>query len=352
MKIRFIRLSAKITVFVVLCSVLFFRCKPETGMKIPKDIETVETEYIRFDHLVQEMDTNDILNSFRSLDSLHPIMTQLYFKRLVPLIRPGEVLEISPDVVKGFARAPLTQKFYHDIDSVYGDLSVLKNEMNQALSYYHFYFPSRDIPDVYTVMTECAYFPFIFSDEEEKDALGLSLELFLGSEYPYQRFAQQSPVFSNYNIHTLTPDHLVKKSMEVLLSDMIKSPRSDKLLNLMIDAGCRQFLIKQLMPWKEDHIMFDYSEKEMQWCIENEAQIWKYLASEGILYTAKDAMKYINPAPHTRGMSKDSPGRVVVWIGYRIVEEYVKRNDIVDLELLLNLPDAQTVLEEARYRPR
>jgi uncharacterized protein YjaZ len=62
--------------------------------------------------------------------------------------------------------------------------------------------------------------------------------------------------------------------------------------------------------------------------------------------------KYTQPAPFTNGLSQEqSPGRIGVFIGWRIVSEYMQRNVQVTLHELMNETDAQKILQHSGYRP-
>ena len=61
-------------------------------------------------------------------------------------------------------------------------------------------------------------------------------------------------------------------------------------------------------------------------------------------------VKYLNDAPFTSGMPSDSPGRTVVWTGFRIVEKYMKKTG-ASLEELMQEQDYHKILRVAGYRP-
>ena len=69
-------------------------------------------------------------------------------------------------------------------------------------------------------------------------------------------------------------------------------------------------------------------------------------STEGILIT-----KYLNDAPFTSYFSQESPGRCGVFIGWRIIESYMKNNPKVSLQELMNNTDYKTILEQSVYNP-
>jgi hypothetical protein len=60
----------------------------------------------------------------------------------------------------------------------------------------------------------------------------------------------------------------------------------------------------------------------------------------------------IDEAPFTSYFSNESPGRASIWLGFRIVESYMKNNKNVALSGLMGNTDVQTIMEKARYNPQ
>ena len=60
---------------------------------------------------------------------------------------------------------------------------------------------------------------------------------------------------------------------------------------------------------------------------------------------------YLNDGPFTAEVSQDAPGRLGVWLGWRIVESYMEHNEEVSLQELLAEGDAQKILELSFYKP-
>ena len=59
----------------------------------------------------------------------------------------------------------------------------------------------------------------------------------------------------------------------------------------------------------------------------------------------------MNDGPFTAEITQDSPGRLGLWVGWRIVESYMRNNKGVTLHELINENDAQKILEQSFYKP-
>jgi uncharacterized protein YjaZ len=60
---------------------------------------------------------------------------------------------------------------------------------------------------------------------------------------------------------------------------------------------------------------------------------------------------YLNDGPFTAEISQESPGRLGLWVGWRIVDSYMTHNKDVTLIELMGESDAQKILEQSYYKP-
>jgi hypothetical protein len=71
------------------------------------------------------------------------------------------------------------------------------------------------------------------------------------------------------------------------------------------------------------------------------------------LYTSdsKQIMNFIPDAPFTKGMAKESPGRIGWWVGWQVIRKYMEKNPSVSFPQLLQITDAQAILNKSGYKP-
>jgi hypothetical protein len=50
-------------------------------------------------------------------------------------------------------------------------------------------------------------------------------------------------------------------------------------------------------------------------------------------------------------MPKEAPGRTANWIGFQMVNSYMKRYPETTFEELIELQDAQALMDQSRYKP-
>lgn len=98
-----------------------------------------------------------------------------------------------------------------------------------------------------------------------------------------------------------------------------------------------------------------YDSSQLSWAESHEADIWNRIVATKMLFdvSATTAERLVSPSPVCMLISPDAPGRVGRYVGYRIVESYMKHHPQVTLAELLS-PDfymSGSVLSDAAYAP-
>lgn len=99
-----------------------------------------------------------------------------------------------------------------------------------------------------------------------------------------------------------------------------------------------------------------YSPDQQEWVRENEPRIWKKLSDENMFFTtdSRIASLLVDASPGTKIINMAAPGRLGVYIGYKIVEAYKDRNPGTSIYRTLS-PEfytSDTLLPDAGYSPR
>jgi len=336
---------------------------------VRKDVPNVshlkpEVKTIRFEQELFAIDTNNVVSQLQALEVKYPAFFDLYFTYIVPLKNqapaiPASAKEEKPigefyDQVGDFLKAPAIRKLKDTIDIVFGDFRQMEEQFYEGFQYYKHHFPERNIPNIYTLLSEYAFQKFVFEDSNKKDGLGIGLDFFLGSNYPYQELNPSNSAFSTYLTRSFNKDHLVKRGFEAIIDDMADRPKGNRLLDLMIHNGKQLYILDQLIPYTPDTIKLEYTPTQVKWIKENEYNIWAYLIDKELLYSTnmREIQKLVNPSPHSPGMPPEAPGRTANWVGWQIVKNYMKRNPNTSLSTLLALEDSQKILDKAKYKPR
>jgi hypothetical protein len=113
------------------------------------------------------------------------------------------------------------------------------------------------------------------------------------------------------------------------------------------------YFTKRMIPDIQDTVLFGFTGRQLEFCRENEGPVWEYLISRDMLFSTDGFLirKFTGEAPFTSYFTEESPGRAVVWTGFRIIERYMRNNPSVTLADMMSMTDCQAILSGAKYNP-
>jgi hypothetical protein len=326
-------------------------------VKVPvPDVSSINIDFNidRYESQLKEIDTSNIEKSFSLLQKELPGFTDLYFQSIVPLNRDqydelfyADLTSLLKDKRFRFLIDTVQQLYPRFEETVGMDLEI-------AFKTYKYYFPKFEAPEVYTLVSEYAYQMFLFEVEPGVEGLGIGLDMFLGSSFPYHKIAPGVPTFSEYLTRSFSREYIVRKAITTLLDDRWPPERNRTLLDFMISNGKKLYVLNHILPETPDSILIEYTGEQLKWVKDNELSIWSFLFGEELFYETNmmKINKYINPSPNSPGMPPAAPGRTGNYIGWQIIKSYMELYPETTLGELIGLPDAQKIMELAKYRPK
>jgi len=231
-----------------------------------------------------------------------------------------------------------------DVEKVYNDHSKIEKELNTAFNYYSYYFPNKEVPRVLFHISG-----FNQAIVTTDGFLSASIDQYLGSDYQ-----MYSGIAYGYELPFMTPYQLPIDMMKGwLMASFPESLSGDRLLDDMLYQGKLIYLLKVFFPDSPECRLLAYTEKQYEWCERYEKEVWGYIMENRELFSTdwKVHTKYISPAPFTTGLSQESPGRIGVYIGYKIVKSFIDSNPDATLQGLMEFADSQLFLQKAVYKP-
>ncbi len=337
-------------VLVVLLSLLMVNCTSK-GKNIP-DVSNIEVpvNIFRFEKDLFELDTNNFETALNVLNEKHGEFSELYFGELLGAFDSIQAPLGPMPYIMGFVKDARLRKLHDTCQIVFKDFEPVEKEFEQAFKFYKYYFPEKPTPQVTTYLSEYHLQSFIYGE----DKLAVGVDFFLGEDYPYRLYNQGNPNFSNYLTRSFNKDHLVLKTMEVLVEDIVGKPGNVRLLEFMIESGKKRYILDLLMPHAPDSVVFNQSGIHMDWLEANESQMWAFFVGQEMLYETniKTFAKYVNPSPSSPGMPPESPGNTATFMGYKIVSSFMERNPNATLEEMIALKDGQAFLNKSKYKPK
>lgn len=235
-------------------------------------------------------------------------------------------------------------QIYKDCQNTFQDISPIEEQLTWSFHRLHYFFPNIQIPKVY--MHIAGFGESIIS---APGMLSASIDKYLGQNYNLYK-----NLFRPYQSQRMYPEKLASDYVigwvrsefteEVLMNN-------DRLLDYMIYEGKILYLVKVLMPEESMENLSGFTSNQLNWCLSNEKQMWETITKQQHLYSrdVKVIAKYIRESPHTAFFPQESPGRAATWIGYRIIEAYMEKNQKVSIQDLMYKAKAQDILKDSGY---
>ena len=331
----------KKSIFIILAVVL---CACQGGKKyFPKDMERIEVEVVRFDSAQLAMQSDSVRHGIEQLYADYEEFMPMFVEGILRLPTEDTAYlcemygSFLSDTMMGFAQTnALVQERYANIDS-------LEKSLNTAFTRLHCLYPTWEIPKVYLFVSG-----FNSSVIYYDNIMGVGVDMYLGSDYPYY-----NQVVYDYQKTTMRKECVVVDIMKMYLAyNIAYNSKTNRLLDQMIFRGKQLFLLSQLLPDKSDRDIIGYTKEQWEWCEYYEQAIWNRIMEKRDLFKTDPTIlsSYINDGPFTIEVTQDSPGRLGQWVGWRIVESYMRNNEVSILQLL-DESNAQTILEQSLYKP-
>lgn len=338
MKIRFITILYLVLFIAVITSCKKNHYKVNTSsIKVKIEIKRLETELFN-------LNPDEILAKV-------PAIKQEY-KAFLPLfsyvINTGNETSFG-DLLVRFCTDRQNNDVYAMTMKVYPDVKKIEEQLKEAFRHYIWYFPGRNVPSVYTCITG-----FNNSIITGDSVLGIGLDRYLGADCEYYpRLEIYKYIAARMTPENIVPDCMFGWGASEWDFSTLKYP-ADNVMAEMIHNGKLKYFEKCMLPETSDELIFGFTADQVNFCRNNESQMWQYLVENNLLFNSDQftIRKLTGEAPFTSYFTKESPGRAAVWLGFRIIESYMIRNPRVKLEDLMNDKDLQAILEKAKYNPQ
>ena len=336
----------KITWFLLL-ALFLFSCNNKKGIPDVSDIK-VEVPILRFDRDFFMTDTLQLKAGLQRLRQQHPGFYEDYMHEVLGVsgsIIDTTTLLVTREFIRGYT------SIYDSLKPKYNNLVWLRKELQQAFRFVKYYFPGYktgkvtlflgpfDAPGVATTAT----------------GLAIGLQQFAGRDFTVYQTPQMQELFPLYISRRFSPEYITANCMKAVVLELFPDQSAGKpLVEQMVEKGKQWYLLDKFLPLAPDSVKTGYSQLQLDWCDENEGQIWTGIVRNEDLNSLNPAViqNYIGEGPFTQGFSQEySPGNIGQWIGWQIIRKFVAKNPGMKPEEIMKLP-ARKILDEAKYKPR
>jgi len=301
---------------IILALTGFIGC--ESKNQIEKDIENIalDFELVRFDKIFGQAQISDIPN----------------LKVKYPMFFPKQ---FADSIWEQRIQDTLQQQLHSAVEDVYGDNSILQDELLPLFKHIKYYFPEFVSPRVYTTTSDVDYkSKTILADS----VLVIGLDTYLGEDHEFYEGIQK---FTSKN---MKPSQIAPDVATQYSRTFIAPPQNRSLLAQMIYFGKELYLKDLWLPQSTDATKIGYTEDEYSWAEANELLLFST--------DTKLPPRFINPAPFSKfylELDTESPGMIGRYLGWKIVRSYMESNNITPAQLMIMEPEI--IFKESKYKP-
>lgn len=328
---------------IMLIGFILVSCKNNRFDDIDISRSEVNIEVRRFDKDLFAIKPDSVEVQLPALKEKYGQFADLFFEGIIRIGKPENPQYYQ--FLRSFLTDTMVSNAYRKSQSNFKNLDDLNVALTDAFRRYNYHFPTRKIPAVISYVSG-----YNLSVAIDEDVVAVGLDRYLGASTPQYKLLGIPRYMANKMIPEKIPSDIIRSW---LYGEFAYNDSVDNLLSNMIYEGELIYITKHILPNEPEHLIHGFSEEQLKWCEKNEADMWTHLIENKLLFTTNtlEINKFINDAPFTSGFPQESPGRAAVWIGYRIVESLMQRNEQMTLEDLMSIRDYQKVLNMARYKP-
>lgn len=278
-----------------------------------------------------------------SLRSLYPDFFNVFCTEVISI--GPDTTEMFPVYLNEFLNDPVIQSIKSITDSVYPSLDETEGIIYKGINKFGKLFPTDD-----SVLLISYISGFNQSFVSLPGILAIGLDNYLGAGTVYY----EQLGIPLYIREKMEPEYLAADAVRAWIMSEIPVPDNlVTLLDNMLYEGILFYLLKQCLPGKEEHKVFRYSEEQLDWCYKYERQMWEFIIENELLYSSNRLLinRLTKEAPFIKEFGQDSPGKAIAWLGFRIIESYMKKSGKPASDLF-NIKDSKEILARSRYRPR
>ncbi len=330
-------------VFRLLPLILLLICCQRNPLKVDVSGIKVTLNIDRLDQDIFNVTTENLQISIPQLELKYGTFFRAYNENVIALGNPSDPQYAN--YLNTFLRDSIRISTRVKIDSVFNDLTSIQQKLESGFRHYKYYFPNKTIPRIITIISG-----FNQSVVMTGDAIGISLDNYLGADCPYYKMLA-IPAYKRENMHRdkIPTDVLYAWGISEFEFDESKND----LISNMVYQGKMICFLDAMFPEETDELKTGITQEKLDWCKKSEGGMWTYLVEHKLIFNSDrmNIIRFINPAPFTSCFTADSPGRTGVWIGWQIVRSYMKKHPDITLPALMADNDYQKILNDSGYSP-
>lgn len=231
------------------------------------------------------------------------------------------------------------------------DQKKLQTDLQDLFSHIRFYFPSFKSPKVFLFSSALQMVQDPIFYDAKGNQLFIDMTGFMGDGNPNYKGLEM------YFQKSMNPNNIVPKVAQIFAEGFVKeSPDHQKFIDMMILNGKIMILKDAFLPTYPDYLKMNYTQKQYEWAVSNEANIWNYFVENNIIFGDDHRLedRFIAPGPFSKfytEIDNESSPQIAIFTGWQICKEYLKQKPETKLQDFLGL-DATVIFNQSGYKPK
>lgn len=333
-------------VAVILVAFILFACNNKTNVPDVSGIK-VDVKLERFEKGFFSIDTNNISSGLLKLHSEFPEFYMDFMQNILGVSgSPNDTTttEVTKNILRSYG------SFATDLEKKFSNTTSLENELKKDFQFVKYYFPDYKIPALVTYIGPLDAPGVALT----RNRIAIGLQQYAGKNFPGYQTNEVQQMYPAYISRRFDAAYIPVNCIKAIADDIFPDKSTGKpLIEQMIEKGKQWWLLNKLMPTTPDSLKTGYTQKQLEWCKNNEGLIWNYfVTNENLESIEPDVIQnYIGESPTTQGMPESSPGNIGQWVGWQIVTKFAAENPSLKSAEIMSTP-ARKILTEAKYKPK
>lgn len=230
------------------------------------------------------------------------------------------------------------------------DVQKLQTELQELFSHIKYYYPKFKSPKVYLFSSalQMAQDPIIY--DEKTGFLFIDITGFMGDGNANYKGLEL------YFQKSMNPANIVPKVSQIFAENIVTGSTEQKFVDQLILNGKIMTLQDAFLPNFPDYLKMNYTAKQYDWAVANEANIWNYFVENNLIFSDDPRLveRFISPGPFSKfytEIDNESSPQIGIFTGWQVCKSYLKQNPETKLLDFLKL-DAQTIFNKSGYKPK
>lgn len=332
-------------IFIFICLVVLLSCK---NRKPIPDVSSIKID-LKVEHFEKDffsLDTNHLEASLDALNAKYPAFLNDYLYNILGALPQRDSVLKYVNLFKRdyqYTNTAAQQKF--------PSFDPYKREIERGFQFIKYYFPSYRLPA--TIITYIGPFEGT-ANALTSSGMAIGLQSYLGKDFPAYQTEYIREVYPAYKTRKFEPPYIAVNCIKNIIDDLYPSKAGGRpLIEQMIEAGKRLYLLDALLPETADSLKTGYTQMQLEACYKNEKNIWAYFIENNLIYETEPNLigVYINDGPNTPELGTASPGFIGQFVGWQIIKKWKQKNEKASMVDLMK-KNAKELFEEAQYKAR